>query len=187
MPNVKKPQKPRSVEIVATMGALGNVLALLSMYIAPIHPQVAVDLSHIGTFVAAMYCGPGWGLVTGALVALVPFYKFGVTGWYGPLLGSAIIPGKALTGLTFGFLVKRFRPFTSVILGFVPEFLFTYVFLKYVTVYFIPQLATFMTDAVVLSILTKAWFEMLIMAFVMEAIHRKQLLGGILQSARMKQ
>jgi hypothetical protein len=38
-----------------------------------------------------------------------------------------------------------------------------------------------------LSILTKAWFEMLIMAFVIEAIHRKQLLGGILQSVRTKQ
>jgi len=168
------------------MGALGNVLALLSMFIAPIHPQVALDLSHLGTFIAAMYCGPGWGFVTGAIVALAPFYKFGIAGWYGPLIGSLIIPGKAITGLSFGLLAKKIRPFPSVILGFVPEFIFMYVFLKYLTVFFLPNLAAFMTDAVIFSILAKAWFEMFVMGFVVEAIHRKKLFSGILRSAQIK-
>jgi len=186
MKHTKKVHRPRCIAFVASMGALGNVLALLSLFIAPIHPQVALDLSHIGTFIGAMYCGPGWGFVTGAIVALAPFYKFGVIGWYGPLLGSMIIPGKAITGLSFGLLVKRLRPFTSVILGFIPEFLFLYVFLKYVTIIFLPNLAAFMTDAVIFSILAKAWFEILVMAFIVEAIHRKRLLSGILRSVQMK-
>jgi len=186
MEQAKQSQKARCVAFVASMGALGNVLALLSLFIAPIHPQVALDLSHIGTFIAAMYCGSGWGFVTGAIVALAPFYKFGIAGWYGPLLGLAIIPGKAITGLSFGLLVKRFRPFPSVILGFVPEFIFTYVFLKYVTIYFLPNLAAFMTDAVIFSILTKAWFEIFVMAFIVEAIYRKQLFRGVLHSLQLK-
>jgi riboflavin transporter FmnP len=186
MNHMKEVHRPRCIAFVASMGALGNVLALLSLFIAPIHPQVALDLSHLGTFISAMYCGPGWGFVTGAIVALAPFYKFGVIGWYGPLFGSLIIPGKAITGLSFGLLVKRFRPFTSAILGFIPEFLYLYVFLKYLTVIFLPNLAGFMTDAVIISILTKAWFEIFIMGFIIEAIYRKKLLAGILRSIKMK-
>jgi riboflavin transporter FmnP len=180
MKKTKTMRGPRCVAFVASMGALGNVLALLSLFMVPIHPQIALDLSHLGTFIGAMYCGPGWGFVTGAIVALAPFYKFGVLGWYGPLIGAMIIPGKAITGFSFGLLAKKFRPFPSVILGFVPEFIYTYAFLKYLTLFFLPNLAEFMTDAVIFSILVKAWFEILVMAFIVEAIHRKQLFNGIL-------
>ena len=182
----KKFHGPRYVAFVASMGALGNVLALLSMFIAPIHPQIALDLSHIGTFIAAMYCGPSWGFVTGAIVALAPFYKFGVLGWYGPLIGAMIIPGKAITGFSFGLLVRKLRPFPSAILGFIPEFVFTYAFLKYVTLFFLPNLAGFMTDAVIFAILIKAWFEVFVMAFVVEAIYRKKLFSGILNPVQTK-
>ncbi|MGC8849697.1 MAG: hypothetical protein ACP5QI_04405, partial [Candidatus Bathyarchaeia archaeon] len=57
------------VAFIASMGALGNILALLSMYLAPIHPQVCLDLSHIGTFLAALQYGPALGFMAGALVA----------------------------------------------------------------------------------------------------------------------
>jgi len=178
--------RARHIAFVASMGALGNVLALLSLFLAPIHPQVALDLSHLGTFMGAMYCGAGWGFVTGAIVAIAPFYKFGILGWYGPFLGSGIILGKAITGLSFGLLVKRFKPFPSVIVGFVPEFLYTYVYLKYFTIMFLPNLAPYMTDVMIFSILAKAWFEILVMAFVVEAIHRKHLLDGVLRSVQIK-
>ena len=186
MTNAKKTNSSRCIAFVATMGALGNVLAILSLFLAPIHPQIALDFSHIGTFIGALYCGPGWGFVTGALVAIAPFYRFGVAGWYGPLLGSGIILGKAITGLSFGLLVKRARPFTSVILGFVPEFFYTYVYLKYVTILFLPNLAAYMTDAVIFSILIKAWFEIFVMAFIVEAIYRKHLLDGVMGPALRK-
>jgi riboflavin transporter FmnP len=160
----------------ASMGALGNVLALLSMYLAPIHPQVALDLSHIGTFLAALQCGPSLGFLAGALVALTPFYRFGVAGWYGPLLGSLIIPGKALTGLGFGIASKKLRPLIAGPIGFIPEFLYLYAFLKYITVYFIPSLANYMTDAVILSILAKAWVEIIAISLITEIILRRRIL-----------
>lgn len=167
------------VAFVASMGALGNVLALLSMYLAPIHPQIALDLSHIGTFLAALQCGPALGFVAGALVALTPFYRFGVTGWYGPLLGSLIIPGKALTGLGFGITSKKFRPLMAGPIGFIPEFIFTYLFLKYVTIYFIPSLANYMTDTVILSILAKAWAEIIVISLITEIVIRRRILPNI--------
>ena len=185
MKHTKQVHRPRCIAFVASMGALGNVLALLSLSV-PIHPQVALDLSHLGTFIGAMYCGAGWGFVTGALVALAPFYRFGVAGAYGPLVGLGIILGKAITGLFFGLLVKKLRPFSSVILGFIPECLYTYAYMKYIAVYFLPKLAAYMTDALIYSVLIKAWFEILVMAFIVEAIHRKRLLSGILRSVQMK-
>ncbi|MEM2122606.1 MAG: hypothetical protein QXE79_03115 [Candidatus Bathyarchaeia archaeon] len=180
-----KLEKPRRLEpqplsskvaFIASMGALGNVLALLSMYLAPIHPQVALDLSHIGTFLAALQCGPSLGFIAGALVALTPFYRFGVAGWYGPLLGSLIIPGKALTGLGFGLASKKFRPFIAGLIGFIPEFIFLYAFLKHITVYFIPSLANYMTDIVILSILAKAWVEIAAIGIITEIIIRRGIL-----------
>ncbi len=161
---------------IASMGALGNILAVLSMYIAPMHPQIALDLSHIGTFIAAFQCGPALGFVTGALVALTPFYRFGVMGWYGPLLGSLIIPGKALTGLGFGLASKRFRPAIAGPIGFVPEFVFTYLFFKYITVLFIPSLGNFMTDAFILSVLSKAWVEIMAISMITEVVIRRKIL-----------
>ncbi|MBS7645906.1 MAG: hypothetical protein QW569_06610 [Candidatus Bathyarchaeia archaeon] len=164
------------ITFIASMGALGNVLALLSMYLAPIHPQVALDLSHIGTFLAALQCGPALGFIAGALVALTPFYRFGVAGWYGPLLGSLIIPGKALTGLGFGLASKKLRPLIAGPIGFIPEFIFLYAFLKYITVYFIPSLAHHMTDMVILSILAKAWAEIIAISLITEIVIRRRIL-----------
>jgi riboflavin transporter FmnP len=163
---------------VASMGALGNILALLSVYLAPIHPQIALDFSHVGTFLAALQCGPILGFFTGALVALTPFYRFGVMGWYGPLLGSGIILGKALTGLGFGIASKRLRPILAGPVGFLPESIYTYLYLKYVTIFFMPGLSDFMTDAVILSILAKAWIEIAIISAITETIVRRGILTG---------
>ena len=167
----------KRVALVASMAALGNVLAFVSMGVAPIiGTQVALDLSHVATLIVAMYCGPYYGLVTGALVALAPYYQFGVLGAYGPLLGLLILPGKGLTGLFMGFLARRLRPFVSVLLSFIPECIYTYVFTKYVTLI---VLNFSLPDPVIFAILTKGWLEIAIMAFLMEIIKKRRIMESI--------
>jgi hypothetical protein len=162
------------------MGALGNVLAFLSMYALPLlHPQIALDLSHLATFIVSIYSGPVWGLITGALVALAPFYRFGVAGWFGPLVGLLIIPGKAITGLFSGIFARRLRPFPSVTLGFVPETIFIYAYFKLIVPLFIPTLKPFLSDAFIAAVLAKAWVEIVIMGFLMEIIKKRRIMESV--------
>lgn len=170
------PNTVKRIALVASMAALGNVLAFVSTAVAPIAPQVALDLSHVATFIVAMYCGPYYGLVTGTLVGVAPYYQFGVLGAYGPFLGLLILPGKGLTGLFMGFLARRLRPFPSVILSFIPECIYIYVFTKYVTLI---VLNFSLPDPVVFAILTKAWLEIAIMAFLMEIIKKRKIMESI--------
>jgi hypothetical protein len=166
----------RSVALIASMGALGNGLAFLSMYLAPLHPQIAIDLSHISTFIVAVHGGVIAGGLTGAIVGFAPFYRFGVMGWFGPVVGSLIIPGKAMTGFMSGLIAKKMRPFIAVVLGYVPESLYTYVFLRYLVNLLMPGQIGGLTDIVIGWILGKAWAEIFIMAFLVEILYRRRIL-----------
>lgn len=51
---------------MASMVALGNVLALISMYVGDFHPEIALDFSHLATAIVAIYSGLAMGVITGA-------------------------------------------------------------------------------------------------------------------------
>jgi len=173
----------RQVAFVASMGALGNVLALLSVSIPTPVSQIAPDLSHVGTLIVALYSGPVLGGITGALVSIVPFYRFGVAGWFGPLVGFLIIPLKSLTGITAGLLGKKMRPGFATLLGYVPECVSTYLYFMLVVPFFLPQIAAYVTQAFVILVLAKAWVELGIIAVIMEAIKRRDIVGRLLGNA----
>jgi riboflavin transporter FmnP len=170
----------RQVAFVASMGALGNVLALLTVSIPTPITQVAPDLSHVATLIAALYSGPLLGGITGALVSIVPFYRFGVTGWFGPLVGFLIIPLKSLTGITAGFLGKRLRPGLATLLGYVPECVSTYLYFILVVPFFLPEVGQYITQAFVALVLAKAWVELGIIAVIMEAIKRRDIVSRLI-------
>jgi len=170
----------RQVAFVASMGALGNVLALLTVSIPTPISQVAPDLSHVATLIVALYCGPVLGGITGAMVSIVPFYRFGVTGWFGPLVGFLIIPLKSLTGITGGLLGKGLRPAYATLLAYVPEFLSTYLYFMLIVPFFLPDVAPYITQGFVALVLAKAWLELGIIAVIMEAIKRRDVVSRLL-------
>lgn len=172
--------RARNVAFIASMGALGNVLALLTVSIPTPMGQVALDLSHVATLIVALYSGPLSGGITGAIVSIVPFYRFGVTGWFGPLVGFLIIPLKSLTGITAGFLGRRMRPALATLLGYVPEFLGTYLYFILVVPFFLPDVASRITGIFVVTVLSKAWAELGMIAILMEAIKRRDIVRRLL-------
>ena len=57
----------KSLTFIALMAALGNILSFMSTQLAPIAPNIplgpvsvslALDLSHLATFIAALFGGP---------------------------------------------------------------------------------------------------------------------------------
>lgn len=161
----------KALVFVAMMGALGNGLFVVSQTIFA-WGQVALDLSHVGTLMAAIYGGPLMGLLTGVLVGIGPGIYFGYltpTGGLG-FLGFLALPiGKAIAGVTTGALAKGFGidkrrgasliAILAVVLGYVPECIFT--------IFFFWSLE--MTGLLVF-ILPKAWLEMVFMGFYMGAL-----------------
>lgn len=162
----------RNLLLTLGAGLLGNLLAYLSALLINVQPQIAFDLSHVATFAVALYLGPYYGLLAGALVAIYPYIEFGVMGIYGPFLGLAIIVGKAMTGFFCGLLASRTRPYLAVAFGYIPEFLFTLVFLKATQLWVAPDA---LTGEMISSILLKGWIEVLILSFVLETVSRRHI------------
>jgi hypothetical protein len=165
----------RVVSFIAIMIALGNTLSAFSIGLTKVG-QVGLDFSHIATFIAAIYGGPIAGFLTGLLGGIVP----GI--YYGPLsglswLGLIGLPiGKSLTGFTTGALCKLFnlnqrtRPsffvIPIVLVGFIPECLFTVVFFLYL----VPFFFGWVSIPLLISILIKAWIEISFMSTFMGAL-----------------
>jgi len=165
----------KDIAIIAVMGALGNLLATLTTYLGTIHPQIAFDLSHLATFMVSIFRGPAMGAIVGAIISIEPIYRFGITGWLGPVVGViGFLPGKAMTGFFSGLLTRKTRPFLAVTIGYIPESVYTYLVLKYLTMLLIPNVAHFFSDAVIFTILIKAWIEIILMGVFMEIISRNQ-------------
>jgi uncharacterized membrane protein len=167
------------------MAALGNVLSFISIQLAPIAPSVplgpvsvslAFDLSHIATFVAALFGGPAVGALTGLVGGLVAAFQFGFS--QGNFVTGIALPlGKAATGLVAGILVGRidfskrrllFVPAT--VIAYVPEGVFTaYIFASLYPVLFgMPQ---FIADALTVQILVKATIEMVLMGLIVAGLY----------------
>jgi thiamine transporter ThiT len=166
----------KTIAFMAVMGALGNILFLISSYMGPITPGVALDLSLIPVFIAALFGGPVVGLLTGLFVGISPGIYFGPMG-HGSWLGLIGLPiGKALTGFTSGFLykglnmdqkeLKSILAIPLVLISYIPEFLFT-------VVYFVSLLPYFIGGGgagILVFVLPKAWVEIIFMSFLMAAL-----------------
>ena len=173
----------RRVIFLALMAALGNVMFIVSQTIFKTS-QIALDLSHIGTLIAAVYGGPWIGLLTGFMVGIGPGLYFGYLGGSLGLLGVIGLPvGKALTGLTVGYLARVFKIedtkysswkiVVATLIGYLPESIFTVFYFEGLVVILLPEVAAFFTSifgsmhVLVLSILTKAWIEIALLGIFM--------------------
>jgi hypothetical protein len=169
-----------TVAFVAIMGALGNVLFLVSFYAGPVAPGVAFDFSLAATFIAAFYGGPWIGAVTGLFVGLLPGVYFGPLGtgsWLG-LIGLPI--GKSLTGLASGVLARRLdlhsKKYSSlatipvVLVSYIPECLFT-------VAYFVALMPYFLGGGgigILVYVIPKAWVEIAVISVLMGALNGNQ-------------
>jgi len=166
----------KTIAFMALMGALGNILFLISFHLGPITPGVAFDLSLITTFIAAFYGGPRIGFLAGLFVGIFPGIYFGPLG-HGSWLGLIGLPiGKSLTGLTAGLFYKGLNvnqkrrnsilTVPLVLVSYVPECIFTVIYFVILLPYFIggggPGILAF--------VLPKAWAEIVFMSFFMAAL-----------------
>jgi hypothetical protein len=172
---MKKGVDDRNKKILITIaaGLLGNLLAFLSSMLTPMHPQVTFDFSHLATFGIAIAFGPVYGMITGAIGSIYPYYNFAVTGVYGPWWGLAIIIGKTMTGFTCGLLRSRLAPFLAVTVSYIPEFIFTLGFLALMTIV-LPAGA--LTMDTITGILMEGWVEVIIFSFIIETVARRRVM-----------
>jgi len=192
-----KESPTKRVIFVAMMSALGNALSLLSIMITPIVPSIpigalnvsiAFDLSHLTTFVAALFGGPTLGGMTGMVGGIVAAYEFGFSkGNF--ITGFGLPIGKALTGVTAGFIKKWFSFSKNrlwilipiVLISYIPEAVYTaslFIFIYPVVLGFPVWLATIIT----MQIIVKAFVEMMIMGLILVTLFRNQSLIKYLQS-----
>ena len=178
----------KSITFVAVMAALGNVLSFISIRLAPIVPNIsmgftsfslALDLSHLATFTAAFFGGPFIGGLTGMIGGLVAAFEFGFS--KGNLLTGFGLPiGKALTGLTAGFLTfrmgvdkDRMRMVLYTVFSYVPEGIWTVIIFLLLFPFFIP-FSSFWVKAFTIQVLVKAFIEMVVMGLILAGMLANQ-------------
>lgn len=171
----------KKITFIAMMAAMGNVLSLISIRMAPLVPNIplgpgltfslALDLSHIATFIAALFGGPVVGGLTGMIGGMIAAFEFGFS--QGNFLTGFGLPiGKALTGIAAGVLMKRLEERGGVmyvigtILSYIPEALLTVVIFMYLFPLFIPFSEAWVA-LFTIQILVKAFVEMIIMGVIL--------------------
>ncbi|MEM2914210.1 MAG: LytS/YhcK type 5TM receptor domain-containing protein [Candidatus Bathyarchaeia archaeon] len=167
--------KTKTIAFITMMGALGNILFVISNYLGPIVPGVSIDLSHIPTFIAAIYGGPLIGFLTGLIAGILPGIYYGPLGagsWVG-LIGLPI--GKSIAGISAGLLFKnvgmkqRNKSLLAVpliLISYVPECIYT-------ILYFIALLPFFVGSGgagLLIFVLPKAWAEIIFIGFFIAAL-----------------
>jgi hypothetical protein len=166
----------KNLTFALMMGSLGTALFAVSYYAAPIAPSIAFDFSLIGVLIAGFYGGPTLGFITGLFAGILPGIMFGPLGT-GGIFGLVGLPfGKALTGMTAGFIAKGIKfgnkPSLSILaipstfLAYIPESLFTWGYFVFIIQSF--EVGT----TVFLTILTKALIEIALMSVIMAALLR---------------
>lgn len=172
----------KQIAFTTLMSALGLFLSTISLNIAPFFSAVgqggaALDLSHIATFIAAIFGGPFLGAAVGFISGIYAGYYFGyVIGVLGLLSLIGVPSGKALTGLTSGFLYKKLRinesPRAStltipiILMSYLPECIYTIIYFRYLVPYFYGS----PMDSMIPIVISKAWVEITIMSILMGAL-----------------
>ena len=172
----------KNLMFIAIMASLGNVLSFITMQLTPIAPNIplgpvsvsiALDISHLTTFIAAMYGGPVVGAITGAVGGLVAAFQFGFS--QGNIVTGIGLPvGKALTGLAAGYVFNwfkesRYSNVISAMVSYVPEAILTYVLFRYL----LPVstgIPVGIAVAISFQIITKAFVEMVILGVLLSGL-----------------
>ncbi len=172
----------KSLMFIAIMASLGNVLSFITMQLTPIAPNIplgpltvsiALDISHLTTFIAAIYGGPTIGAITGAVGGLVAAFQFGFS--QGNIVTGVGLPvGKALTGLTAGYVFNwlretRYSNIISAVISYIPEGILTYVLFKYL----LPVttgIPVGIAVAISIQIIAKALIEMVILGVMLTGL-----------------
>ncbi|MEM2338193.1 MAG: hypothetical protein QXL91_00080 [Candidatus Bathyarchaeia archaeon] len=173
----------RQITFATLMSALGLLLSVISLNIAPIFAAVgqggaALDFSHIATFTAAIFGGPALGVIVGFISGIYAGYYFGyVMGSLGLLSLIGVPSGKALTGLTASLLYKALRvnsrsksstlTIPVILASYIPECIFTITYFRYLVPYFYGRVMEFMIPIVI----SKAWVEIFVMSLLMGALN----------------
>jgi uncharacterized membrane protein len=166
---------------IGMLSALGIVLSAISLNIAPILSTVgqggaALDLSHIATFVAAIFGGPIVGAIVGLLGGLYSGYYFGFVFGQGVVALIGVPLGKAMTGLMAGLLYKKlkigngshhtFLAVPATLLSYVPESIYTVLYFLYIMTLVNGQGMAYLVPVVT----AKAWVEIVVMSILMGAL-----------------
>ena len=172
----------KSLMFIAIMASLGNVLSFITMQLTPIAPNIplgpvtvsiALDISHLTTFIAAIYGGPTIGAITGAVGGLVAAFQFGFS--QGNIVTGVGLPvGKALTGLTAGYVFNwlretKYSNIISAVISYIPEGILTYVLFKYL----LPVttgIPVGIAVAISIQIIAKALIEMVILGVMLTGL-----------------
>jgi len=172
----------KSVVFIAMMSALGNVLSFLSITVSPIIPSIplgpitislALDLSHVTTFIAALFGGPAVGGLTGMIGGLIAAYEFGFS--QGNLITGFGLPiGKALTGVTAGLIIRmvgltkrrKLLMVATTVVSYLPEAVYT-AFIMMVIFPLAFPLPSSVVKLITVQILAKAFFEMVVMGLIL--------------------
>jgi LytS/YehU family sensor histidine kinase len=172
----------KQTSFVAIMSSLGTVLSGLSLSLGPFLTAAsmgaaALDLSHIATFIAAIFGGPYVGALVGFLGGVYAGYYFGyVAGGLGLLSLIGMPLGKMLTGLLAGFLYKKMKatnnsrsPILTIpltLLSYVPEALYTVAYFLFI----VPLVYKFSMDFMIPLVMPKAWLEISVMSLIMATL-----------------
>ncbi len=172
----------KGLSFVAMMAALGNVLSFLSIQLSPIIPSIplgpinfslALDLSHLATFAAALLGGPVIGGLTGLVGGFVAAFQFGFS--QGNIITGIGLPlGKAVTGIVAGVLFQRmknvgWKNILVTVTSYIPEAIFTaIIFAVLYPIYF--GLPASVAVLVALQIIVKAFVEMVILGVLVKYI-----------------
>lgn len=176
--------RTKMLSYIAVMAAVGTAVGIMSINLVQLgFTQIALDLSHLGTFLVAIPGGPILGAITGAIVGIYPGIAFGYIWGSLGIVGLVGLPvGKAMSGFTTG-LIQRIlkRPFLSVVLGYVPECIFTI----WLFIFIVPVMTPIPAEIVLtiaLGIVAKAWIEILFMGFIMETVFLSRGIVRMLQT-----
>jgi uncharacterized membrane protein len=166
---------------VGMLSALGIVLSAISLNIAPILTTVgnggaALDLSHVATFIGAIFGGPVVGALVGLVGGLYAGYYFGFVFGQGLIAVVGVPLGKAITGFTAGVLYKKlkignasqhsFLAIPATLLAYVPEAFYTVLYFLYIVAFVNGQGMAYLIPVVI----SKAWVEITVMSILMGAL-----------------
>ena len=171
----------KTVSFIAVMAALGNVLSYVSIQLTPLVPSIslgpvsfslALDLSHLTTFISSIFGGAYIGGLVGLIGGLVAAFEFGFS--KGNILSGIAIPlGKAMTGVAAGFIFKKYHLelknyllVVGTLLSYIPEGIFTYVFFSVIYPIIYPVYFD-IVNIVAIPIIVKASFEMVFLGLIL--------------------
>ena len=171
----------KTLAFAAIMAALGNALSFLSIQLTPLAPNIplgpvtvslALDLSHLSTFIASLFGGPVVGGLTGLLSGLVAAFEFGFS--KGNIVTGIGLPlGKAMTGVTAGYVFRRLyvegsplRLVASTVTSYIPEALLTLALFRYVLPV-VAGLPAGLATTIAVQIVVKAFFEMILLGLIL--------------------